>query len=328
MIEPQILLSIIIPAFNAENYIDRCLNRVLPILESDVECIVVNDGSTDSTLQMLKRISADISNIKVISQKNMGVSGARNNALLYAWGTYICYIDIDDTINTEMFRKVVDYLRNNRDEELIIFPHYEGNDKKGFSLKEQLLPNGKNLELDALYRSTLSQKLNEPWKKIYRSNILRDNDVKFPMNMYMGEDLCMFIDYLQVIGSYTYISLPYYYYYKNENSVTAKIKLSFIEQETKLYSYLYEFIGKYLSDEGLIAENDRLFLHKITRHIEGLVNQGVSKKDIQIAIDKSGAKERIKQIKCTNKVDLIRKWLLINKKYFILMVILKIFKGK
>lgn len=328
MIELQILLSIIIPAFNAENYVERCINGIIPTLDKDVECIIVDDGSTDGTLNILKELSANISNIKVISQKNMGVSRARNNALLHACGIYICYIDIDDVIDTEIFKKTLDFLRKNRNEELIVFPHYEGNDENGFSLNEQLLTTGKNFELDLLYRATFAQKLNEPWKKIYRLDVLNSNNVKFPIEMYMGEDICMFVYYLQFISSYTYVKLPYYYYSKNDDSASAKIKLSFIEQEMKLYTYLDEFISKHSLDESLVAENNRLFLHKITRHIERLVNQGFSYESIQDSLEQSGAEERIKELKYTNKLDSIRKWMLINRKYFILMVILKIFKGK
>ena len=139
MVDSQILLSIIIPAFNAENYIEKCINRIVPLLDCDVECIVVDDGSTDNTLRLLRNISNNIVNINIISQKNTGVSGARNNALKKAKGKYICYIDIDDVIDTGTLKKVIEYLRDNLSEELVVFPHYEGNDSKGFILKEQIL---------------------------------------------------------------------------------------------------------------------------------------------------------------------------------------------
>lgn len=92
MVDSQILLSIIIPAFNAENYIEKCINRIVPLLDCDVECIVVDDGSTDNTLKLLRNISNDIVNINIISQNNTGVSGARNNALKKGkWKIYLLY---------------------------------------------------------------------------------------------------------------------------------------------------------------------------------------------------------------------------------------------
>ena len=69
MVDSQILLSIIIPAFNAENYIEKCINRIVPLLDCDVECIVVDDGSTDNTLKLLRNISNDIVNINIIYSK-------------------------------------------------------------------------------------------------------------------------------------------------------------------------------------------------------------------------------------------------------------------
>ena len=96
MEESQILLSIIIPAFNAEKYVEKCISRIIPVLENDIECIIVDDGSIDNTLKLLKAFSVDIFNIKIISQDNTGVSGARNTALSNAKGIYTCCIDIDD----------------------------------------------------------------------------------------------------------------------------------------------------------------------------------------------------------------------------------------
>lgn len=328
MEESQILLSIIIPAFNAEKYVEKCISRIIPVLENDIECIIVDDGSIDNTLKLLKAFSVDIFNIKIISQDNTGVSGARNTALSNAKGIYTCCIDIDDNIDTIVFGKTIEYLRNNLFEELVIFPHYEGNKKSGFYLKRQLLPEGKSTDLSALYSATFTQKLNEPWKKIYRTDILHNNNVNFPISMYMGEDICMFVDYLQYIHSYSYVNLPYYYYNKNDNSASARVKTSFIEQEMKLYSYLNDYIYRYSLDKNLDVENKRLFLHKITRYVEILMEQKVSKQEIRMAIVQSGAENRIKQTKYINKVDLVRKWLLVNHKYFILTVILKIFKGK
>ena len=75
---------------------------------------------------------------------------------------------------TIVFGKTIEYLRNNLFEELVIFPHYEGNKKSGFYLKRQLLPEGKSTDLSALYSATFTQKLNEPWKKIYRTDILHN----------------------------------------------------------------------------------------------------------------------------------------------------------
>ena len=106
MEESQILLSIIIPAFNAEKYVEKCISRIIPVLENDIECIIVDDGSIDNTLKLLKAFSVDIFNIKIISQDNTGVSGARNTALSNAKGIYTCCIDIDDN---QDFLKGIDY---------------------------------------------------------------------------------------------------------------------------------------------------------------------------------------------------------------------------
>ena len=91
-------LSILIPAYNVEQWLSRCLNSILVQDTEDVEIIIVDDGSTDNTLQYAKRFSAKWNNIKVFSKKNEGVGAARNFLLDKAQGEYIWFVDSDDYI--------------------------------------------------------------------------------------------------------------------------------------------------------------------------------------------------------------------------------------
>lgn len=100
----MIMISVIIPVYNAEQYIKRCLNSVLNQTFNDYEIIMVNDGSTDGSLEILKKYESQNSKLKVITQKNLKAAAARNSGLKYASGEYIAFIDADDYVHNDYLR--------------------------------------------------------------------------------------------------------------------------------------------------------------------------------------------------------------------------------
>lgn len=127
--ESSVKLSIIVPAYNVENYITQCLDSIVNALTdfNDYEIIVIEDCSTDNTLALLKEISSNYKNLKLlINQKNLGLSGARNKALKYSSGHYITFVDSDDMLSygilTAVAKKIDEH--NNIDIFEFDFQHY------------------------------------------------------------------------------------------------------------------------------------------------------------------------------------------------------------
>ncbi|EPW8520568.1 glycosyltransferase family 2 protein [Enterobacter hormaechei] len=102
----DITLSIIIPCYNVESYIKECLDSVFIQLDANSEVIIVNDGSTDSTKNIIESLCVGKKNIKIINQINVGLSGARNAGLIKAQGKYIAFLDGDDVLHPEYIRNV------------------------------------------------------------------------------------------------------------------------------------------------------------------------------------------------------------------------------
>ena len=100
-------LSIIIPAYNTEKYIKQCIDSVINIWNIENEIIVVNDGSTDRTKDILKEYTENNDRIKVITQENQGASAARNTGIKASIGDYIYFLDSDDWIDTVSFEKII-----------------------------------------------------------------------------------------------------------------------------------------------------------------------------------------------------------------------------
>ena len=112
------ILSIIIPVYNAEKYIEKCLESIFLNLGNDIEVIIIDDGSTDNSLCLIKKIIKcyDVSNnnIKLLTQVNQGQSVARNNALDVSSGEYVAFIDADDYISSLYFKKVLSIIKNEK----------------------------------------------------------------------------------------------------------------------------------------------------------------------------------------------------------------------
>ena len=109
----EIKVSFIIPAYNAEKFIKRCVESILHINRNDIEVIVIDDGSKDDTKKICLNIIDD--RLKVISQKNSGISIARNNGIFNSTGQYVCFVDADDEIISSKFEKVISSLKDEND---------------------------------------------------------------------------------------------------------------------------------------------------------------------------------------------------------------------
>jgi glycosyltransferase EpsH len=101
------IISFVVPIYNVEKYLDKCVNSITHQTVTDIEIILVNDGSTDSSLAICQRLAGTDSRIRVLTQENCGLGATRNNGLQVASGKYISFIDPDDWIDTEMGAKLV-----------------------------------------------------------------------------------------------------------------------------------------------------------------------------------------------------------------------------
>jgi len=171
------LVSIIIPVYNSEKYIGKCLDSVLKQTYQNIEIIVVNDGSKDNSLEILKKYEREnLNKITVVDQENKGVAITRNESILKANGKYIMFIDNDDYIDKDYVETYV------REAEIGNFDVVIG----GYSREDE---NGKTLKLLKLENTEWSKLMvMAPWAKIYRKQYFLDNNITF-LNNNIGEDV-------------------------------------------------------------------------------------------------------------------------------------------
>ena len=171
-------VSIIIPVYNMEDKLSKCLDTVVNQTYKNIEIIIINDGSKDNSLDIINDYAKKDSRIKVINQKNSGISVARNNGLNIATGKYICFADSDDYVEYDMIEKLLHCVKENK-ADICVCNYYEfsnGGEKKKVEVGYSSLFGGTLLEHPELVRDIDYA----PWNKIYKHELF--DGISFPVN--------------------------------------------------------------------------------------------------------------------------------------------------
>ena len=209
MDKKPLILSIIVPIYNVEQYLEECLDSLVlqDIPSSEYEIICVNDGSTDKSGEILDTYAQKYNNIVVVHKENGGVSSARNCGIDKAIGKYIWFIDSDDFIMPNSLTDIVSKLRNNNYDRVQIYPY-------AFSDKEA------DFELNKISVSmTQPQYKNFLWTQILRKNIITDNNVYFDVKISYAEDAIFMIQIKHLLKNSFRMDRVIYFYRLRENSL-------------------------------------------------------------------------------------------------------------
>ena len=201
-------VSIIVPVYNTEAYLSKCIDSILNQTYSNIELILINDGSTDNSESIIKKYSSANSNIKYITQKNSGQSKARNKGLEVATGDYIVFADSDDFLESNMIEELIKPFSEDNDIEITIcnyYIYYSKNNK----IKNVLFQNN----IPDLKRAYLIEAPG-PCFKIFKKNLLKD--FAFPEDI-IYEDLAC-IPYLIAKAKKIYYVPKYLYYYRQHSN--------------------------------------------------------------------------------------------------------------
>lgn len=175
------ILSIIIPIFNVEKYIDRCLQSILPqTLTNNIEIILVNDGTPDKSMDIVSKY-AETYSISIINQRNQGLSMARNNGLKVAHGEYVWFVDSDDTLLPEAIEKVLTVLKEHKGIDVIATVLLQKKENNGTTAMEYTPDFSVKTGRDYMFRGN---HLGASQRYILRRNFLLDNNLFFMPNVY------------------------------------------------------------------------------------------------------------------------------------------------
>ncbi|UZQ85837.1 glycosyltransferase [Thermoclostridium stercorarium] len=265
------LVSIIVPVYNAEKTLVRCVNSILKQQYQNTEIILVNDGSTDNSLSICREYEKMDSRIKVIDKPNTGVSDTRNIGMAHASGEYFQFVDSDDWISENATKVLVDrILETNCD--MVISGFYRViNGKKS---EKGHIPDNKVMDKKEFISHMMKAPANfyygVMWNKLYRADIIKAHRITCCTDLNWCEDFLFNLDYIRYSESFASLNIPIYYYVKTKNSlvekqctlkniISMKIKLfeSYKElfESTELYeqnrAQIRKFFIAYAKDGGL-----------------------------------------------------------------------------
>lgn len=224
------LITIIIPIYNAEKSIEKCVNSIINQKYRNIEILLINDGSKDKSLDICKFLKGRDNRIILIDKENEKVSKTRNRGIQEAKGKYIMFVDSDDYINEDMIKKMVKGI-----EEFDICTcnyNYVDNNKEIVRSKlSSFSTDESNRYIEMLQRDFL---FNPLWNKIYKTKIIKENNIKFEPNIQVGEDYLFNINYMKHTKNANYIATPMYNYVIQYNSLSKRFIERSIKEEMKI----------------------------------------------------------------------------------------------
>lgn len=236
-------ISIIIPAYNADKTIDKCLNSILKQSYQNIEIIIVNDGSTDDTYSICCKYAERYSNLIVIDMKNEGVSKARNTGLMRACGDWILFLDADDYVDSNFCNVIYD--ANNAD--LIICSYADVYDKK--IVKNTYRKAGYSNSINGVGELIGVSNLAYVWGKFYKKEIIDKHFVSFNESLDYGEDNIFVLTYCKYISSCFVTKNKFYFFTHKQEGSLSKQYVDNIDEFIKLFnnaqSELYERYPSY-----------------------------------------------------------------------------------
>lgn len=234
------MVSVIVPVYNIELYLDRCVKSLID-QSQDIEIILVDDGSTDRSVQICDKYAENNSNVKVIHIQNSGVSNARNIGLSLAKGEYITFVDGDDWISEDFLQIAINKLKLTGSD--IFMGSYTENYDDGTEIKvnENIPTMILNYEecIEAVFiklpnKADLSFAV---WGKVFRASLWKN--VRFDTNLSMGEDAVAFWDVLKHANKVLYMPVMGYHYMQRVDSAVHTTSLKKALDNLKMHQYFY-----------------------------------------------------------------------------------------
>lgn len=217
------LISIIVPVYNATDYLDKCLHSIQMQSWRNIEVWLVNDGSRDNSLDLCKRIASTDQRFHVINQENSGVSAARNAALRQANGRYLQFVDSDDFLPLNATECLVRAARaTGSDLTIAHFYRVIGDHqvKRGHIKEKRIFTRHDFAE--EMMKAPANYYYGALWNKLYRRNIAEANNICFAQEVKWCEDLLFNLEYIRYARLIVTIPDAVYYYVKRQNSLVSK----------------------------------------------------------------------------------------------------------
>ena len=244
-------ISVIIPVYNVEQYLEKCLDSILNQTYKNIEIILVNDGSIDKSGLICDEYSRKYNNIKVFHKENGGVSSARNLGIDNATGQYLAFIDPDDYIDVNMYEILVEKIvETNSDIAMCSFVYVKENENIVEDNSDETLVFDKEEVLRRYYTAIKPFNASFLFNKLFKKELFKE--VRLDTELIIQEDTEVLLRIFNNISSIVYVGIPLYFYLIREGAATegkiSKGKLTTDISLFKIYKYTEENLPKYKSN--------------------------------------------------------------------------------
>lgn len=255
-------VSVIVPVYNTEPYLRECFDSLVSQTYKNIEIIIVNDGSTDNSIDIINEYANKFSNIKIVNQENKGYSGARNTALEYVTGDYVGFVDSDDYIKPDMFEKLITTAENNN-ADIVSCSFFRVYENEPVAESNEMFFNALNKnkkEHSSTIVSCPELILDDAfiWNRIYKTEFLKQHNIVFPDDITFGEDTYFHRIALMHANFIEYLKDPLYYYRQNRPNAQTTLK------DKRNMSFLFNCENLYTEAENLELKELYPYLNHLT----------------------------------------------------------------
>jgi len=249
------LLSLVIPVYNVEEYLESCIDSVLSQNDKDLEIICVNDGSTDSSRDILRRYEKKVYNMRIIDQENKGLSGARNEGILNAKGKWVMFLDSDDKLEDDFVKALIPFLRSNNDCDLVeyeyktIYPNGAIRRNCNFFKVKTLNMSGTEVFNNKIKTNTFYF---SAWNKVLKKDFLINNEIFFREGV-LYEDIEFSTKAINIAENIKFLNeVGTIYYKRNSGTITttkSKRNLERMNSYARMIDFLYDYNSNILDKQ-------------------------------------------------------------------------------
>ncbi|MCK5814993.1 MAG: glycosyltransferase [Flavobacteriaceae bacterium] len=319
--EQNISVSVIIPVYNVQKYLFKCLDSVVNQSLQNIEIIIINDCSPDNSEEIINQFSKKDDRIRYFKNKNnIGIGYTRNDALLKAKGEYICFLDSDDYIELNSLEKL--YKKSKEEDLDILEGRYYKIEKNLKSIYPKTHQQIESVITGQEYVDQLSSIMIVVWSKMWKRTFLLNNNLRFKKRKY--EDVNFTLESFTIAKRVSNIDLPFYNYFVRENStMTSEITESRLQDSLELVKDLEQL---YLETKGQLINPkiEEFFFNGFVTILSSIVRKSddrilrleFSKKVIQIYKKYRFDILRAKNLGIINKILLFISPRLMSKFYF------------
>lgn len=253
-------VSIILPAYNSQNCIERCVSSIVEQSYNNIEVIIIDDGSNDRTGEMCDIIAMHDKRVIVKHIENSGVSNARNEGLRIATGKYVQFVDSDDIVDKNMTKRLVDRIQcDNSDIVICGYNQYIGNQSTKISATDGNYSYEEFLKI--MVRWMTEPFIGAPWNKLFKREIIEQYSLSFDTTTSYAEDYLFNISYFGYVHSISVIKDTLYSYFIVNNNSLHNVNLNDIEHVWNVNKRIFDLNVKNMKMQNVEDLNYRCSLY-------------------------------------------------------------------